>query len=101
MARKCTEYHYFQHTYWDAMARYNWTRCPHCGKLCKPSRFKAATVLVPIEFVIFVVCIFFRNSMNNAIGWFADSGAKITSSQICQTEFTEKMKKIPANPLTK
>ena len=71
MARKCTEYHYFQHTYWDAMARYNWTRCPHCGKLCKPSRFKAATVLVPIEFVIFVVCIFFRNSMNDAIGWFA------------------------------
>lgn len=40
-------------------------------KLCKPSRFKAATVLVPIEFVIFVVCIFFRNSMNDAIGWFA------------------------------
>ena len=26
---------------------------------------------------------------------------KITRSQICQTEFTEKMKKIPANPLTK
>lgn len=71
MARKCTEYHYFKHTYWDAMARYNWTRCPHCGKLCKPSRFKAATVLVPIELVIFVVCIFFRNSMNDAIGWFA------------------------------
>lgn len=71
MARKCTEYHYFQHTYWDAVARYNWTRCPHCGKLCKPSRFKAATVLVPIEFVIFVVYIFFRNSMNDAIGWFA------------------------------
>jgi uncharacterized protein (DUF983 family) len=90
MARKCTEYHYFKHTYWDAMAQYNWTRCPHCGKLCKPSRFKAATVLMPIEFdydfdayrakytdkapiefVIFVVCIFFRNSMNDAIGWFA------------------------------
>ena len=51
--------------------RSNWTRCPHCGKLCKPSRFKAATVLVPIELVIFVVCIFFRNSMNDAIGWFA------------------------------
>jgi len=31
----------------------------------------------------------------------ADSGEKITHSQICQTEFTEKMKKIPANPLTK
>lgn len=31
----------------------------------------------------------------------ADSGEKITRSQICQTEFTEKMKKIPANPLTK
>lgn len=58
MARKCTEYHYFQHTYWDVMARYNWMRCPYCGKLCKPSRFKAATVLMPIEFVIFVVCIF-------------------------------------------
>lgn len=71
MARKCTEYHYFQHTYWDVMARYNWMRCPYCGKLCKPSRFKAATVLVPIEFVIFVVYIFFRNSMNDAIGWFA------------------------------
>ena len=54
MARKCTEYHYFQHTYWDVMARYNWMRCPYCGKLCKPSRFIAATVLVPIELVIFV-----------------------------------------------
>ena len=31
----------------------------------------------------------------------ADFGEKITRSQICQTEFTEKMKKIPANPLTK
>lgn len=31
MARKCTEYHYFKHTYWDAMAQYNWTRCPHCA----------------------------------------------------------------------
>lgn len=27
--------------------------------------------LVPLEFVIFVACIFFRNSMNDAIGWFA------------------------------
>ena len=24
MARKCTEYHYFQHTYWDVMARLFW-----------------------------------------------------------------------------
>jgi hypothetical protein len=31
----------------------------------------------------------------------ADSGEKITRSQICQTEFTEKMKKNSREPLDK
>lgn len=66
---KCTEYHYFQHNFRDVIMRDSWTRCPHCGKLCKPSNFKAALVLLPIEFAIGIAFFFLFDSISNAIGW--------------------------------
>lgn len=71
MARKCTEYHYFPHTFREAVTSDCWKRCPHCGKLCKPSNFKALLVLLLIEYAIMIAFVFLRDSVSAAIGWFA------------------------------
>lgn len=71
MARKCTEYHYFQHTFQEAITRDAWTRCPHCGKLCKPSEFKGQLVLMLIGYAIVIAFVFLHDSVSAVIGWFA------------------------------
>lgn len=53
------------------MVRYNWMRCPHCGKLCKPSEFKGQLVLILIGYAIVIAFIFLRDSVSAVIGWFA------------------------------